>query len=148
MKALTFFVVCLLLMVWSRDLPPEAVRERELADMKQAAIKAISDCDLIAITNEATVILRNVRQCNGVVRDSDVHYESIRQLQKTLDPIYLGNTWISKGTRDLPMHIVVRFGNHHLYAYIWLFGSNHEPFIMRDGVEIIEHGVYFSSVNE
>lgn len=148
MKILTFCVVCLLLMHWSRDLRPDDTREKELANMKQAAIKALSDCDMCAITNEATVILRSVREGNGVIRDADVHYESIGRLERTLDPIYLGSTRISKGTPDLPMHIAVRFGDHHLYAYVWLFGSDHEPFEMPDGVELIEDGVYFSSVNE
>ncbi len=119
-------------------------RSRSNGDMKQQAETAIRDAGgADAFEKEATFVLSNVR----VGSDWQTNCPAITKLHSLLSPD--GHyPWVVADQKNLPAHVVIRFGSHAHYAYVWLFDPAHVPLENIEGVEHLSGAVYLSERNQ
>ena len=132
--ALQFFVGC------SED------RSRSNDDMKQQAETAIRDAGgADALEKKAKFILSNFQ----VGSDWETNCPAITKLDSLLNPP-VKDSWVvvdEKNLPALPAHVVVRFGSHAHYEYVWIFDPAHVPLEKIEGVEHLSGAVYLSERN-
>ena len=121
-------------------------RPRSHSDMKQQAESAIREAGGIeALENEAKFILSNFR----AESDWETNCPTITRLDSLLTPDKR-DSWLradQEMLRALPAHVVVRFGSHAHYAYVWIFDPAHVPLEKIEGVEHLGGAVYLSEEN-
>lgn len=125
-------------------------RSRSPDDMKQQAETAIKDSGgTDALGKEAKVILSRFQV--GSDWDTTSSRGSscplISKLHSLLSPD--GHfPWVVTDQGNLPAHIVIRFGSHARYAYVWIFDPAHVPLGNIAGVEHLGDVVYLSEKNQ
>jgi len=138
------------LMGCSKDMeaPP-----RSYADMKQQAVTAISDVGGVEILGqEATSILTNSQVGSTsmiTTLNSGTNCPAITKLDSLLNPNGI-DSWVvmnQEKLRALPAHVVVRFGSHAYYQYVWIFDPAHVPLEKIERVEHLGGAVYLSEDN-
>lgn len=120
--------------------------------MKEQAEKAIKDVGGVGpLENETKVLLGrfHVEADWNTISNKNADCPTITKLKLLLSPYpHGGHSWIVKARGKLPAHVVIRFGSHRRYAYIWVFDPEHVPQARREGMEHIAGAVYFSVINE
>jgi hypothetical protein len=123
-------------------------RSRSPDDMKQQAETAIKDMGgTDALEKEAKVILSNFQ----VGSDWKTNCPAITKLDFLLNPQRGTDSWVRRDQEylpNLPAHVVIRFGSHAHYAYVWIFDPAHVPLGKIAGVEHLGGAVYFSEKNQ
>ena len=121
-------------------------RSRSNGDMKQQAETAIRGAGGVdALEKEAKFILSNFQ----VGSDWQTNCPAITKLDSLLNPQDT-DSWLradQEMLRALPAHVVVRFGSHAHYAYVWIFDPAHVPLEKIEGVEHLGGAVYLSEKN-
>ncbi len=56
--------------------------------------------------------------------------------------------WVVTDQKSLPAHVVIRFGSHAHYAYVWIFDAAHVPLEKIEGVEHLSGAVSYSETNQ
>jgi hypothetical protein len=127
---------------------------RASSDMRQQAETAIRDVGgTDALGKEAKFILSNFQAGS----DWQTNCPAITKLHSLLSPD--GHyPWVVKDYEylpNLPAHVVIRFGSHANYEYVWIFDPAHVPFDPADvppgkseGVEHLGGAVYLSEKNQ
>jgi hypothetical protein len=122
-------------------------RSRSNGDMKQQAETAIRDAGGgDALGKEAKLILSDFQ----VGSDWQTNCPAITKLHSLLSPD--GHyPWVVKDQEylaNLPAHVVIRFGSHAHYEYVWIFDPAHVPVGKIEGVEHLGGAVYLSKKNQ
>jgi len=125
-------------------------RTPSYAAMKQQAKAAIRDAgggDALEI--EAKFILSNFQVGSYWINTSDsgTNWPAITKLTFLLSPSK-ADSWVVKDQKNLPAHVVVRFGSHAKYAYVWIFDPAHVPLAKIKGAEHLSGAVYLSERNQ
>ena len=134
-------------------------RPRTHAEMKEQAeiaMKETGGADVVE--KEAKAILSNFRarprSIEGWDNDGDVdvenggrNYPAIVKLDSLLSP-HGPDLWVVADKKGLPAHVVIRFGSHAHYAYIWMFDPAGMPLGEIEGVEHLGGTVYLAEKNE
>jgi hypothetical protein len=120
---------------------------RSDGDMRQQAETAIGDAGgTDALEKEAKSILSN----SQVGSDWRTNCPAITKLDSLLNPQRGTDSWVRKDQEylpNLPAHVVVRFGSHAHYEYVWIFDPVHVPHGEIEGVEHFGGAVYLSEKN-
>ena len=117
--------------------------ERPLShsDLKQQAEAAIRDAGgPDALENEAKFVLSNFQEGS----DWETNCPAVTKLDSLLTPDKR-DSWLradQEMLRALPAHVVVRFGSHAHYAYVWIFDPARVPLGKIEGVEHLGGAVY------
>lgn len=123
--------------------PPEsymALKKRALG-----AIEAAGGAS--AVEASARDILRDDRMVlSGSVMAAEKS-SSIIRLSDLLSPTVGGDVWLKEGQERLPAHIIIRFGSHKRYCYLWVFDPQHLPLGVRGGVEKLSDAIYLAEQN-
>jgi hypothetical protein len=121
-------------------------RSRSKDDMRQQAETAIRDAGgADALAKEAKFVLNN----SQVGSDWETNCPAITKLDSLLNPP-VTDSWLradQEMLRDLPAHVVVRFGSHAYYEYVWIFDPAHVPLEKIEGVEHLNGAMYLSERN-
>jgi len=121
-------------------------RSRSNDDMKRQAKTAIRDAGGVdVLEKEAKFILSN----SQVGSDWQTKCPAITNLHSLLSPN--DYPWVVTDQNylaNLPAHVVIRFGSHVRYAYVWIFDPAHVPLEKIDGVEHLGGAVYLSEKNQ
>jgi hypothetical protein len=115
-------------------------------DMKQQAETAIRDSGgADALEKEAKFVLSNFQ----VGSDWETNCPAITKLYSILSPNghYPWLVTDQEIQKNLPAHVVVRFGSHDYYEYVWIFDPAHVPLEKIEGVEHLGGAVYLSEKN-
>ncbi len=126
------------------------VRSQSQDNMKQQAEIAISDAGGADILGrEAKVILSNYQPGLDwmTLSDEGANAPAIMRVQSLLAPLER-NPWVVKARGDIPAHVVIRFGSHRHYEYVWIFDPAHVPTGKIERVEHLNGAVYLSKVNK
>lgn len=124
--------------------------------MKERAILAIGEIGIDTVEVGARKILRGNREEEIRLLWDSVDFESsessssaIMKLNFMLSPPCGGHIWLSERKRFLPDFLVIRFGSHNKYCYLWVFDAQDLPSReltvaekLFDAVYITEHHVY------
>lgn len=143
--------------------------------MKELAEIAIIKAGGAAVLEkEAKVVLANCRPENEeewvmcFLRGDETNHPAIMKLHSLLSPdghipwlrphdvFEEGRFFLNDGTIamavtnrcELPPHVVIRFGSHSHYEYIWIFDPAHVPLEKIGGVENLTGAVYLSQLNK
>lgn len=123
-------------------------RSRSNGDMKQQAETAIRDAGgADALAKEAKVVLSNFQ----VGSDWKTNCPAITKLDSLLNPERGTDSWVMRDQEylpNLPAHVVIRFGSHAHYEYVWIFDPAHVPLGKVEGVEHLGGAVYLSKKNQ
>ena len=115
------------------------------SDLRQQAETAIREAGVDALEKEAKFVLSDYQ----VGSDWQTNCPAITKLQSLLSPN--GHfPWVVTDhdhLPSLPAHVVVRFGSHAHYAYVWIFDPAHVPLEKTGGVEHLGGAVYLSETN-
>ncbi len=119
-------------------------RSRSNGDMKLQAETAIREAGAVdVLEKEAKFILSN----SQVGSDWQTKCPAIANLHSLLSPV--GHyPWVVTDQKNLPAHVVIRFGSHARYAYVWIFDPAHVSLEKIDGVEHLGGAVYLSEKNQ
>lgn len=119
----------------------------EMKEQAEMAMKEAGGADVLG--KEAKAILNNLRAPNRYVdvANGGKDYPVTVKLHALLSP-YGHTPWVVAGKEGLPAHVVIRFGSHAHYAYIWLFDPADIPLGKIEGVEHLGGAVYLSEKNE
>ena len=126
------------------------VRSQPQGDMKQQAETAIRDAGgADALEKDAKVILGNFRVGSdwNTLSNGGTNCPAITKVHVLLSPSGHG-PWVVQDKKDLPAHVVIRFGTHRHYEYVWIFDPAHAPNGKIEGVERLSGVVYLSEKNE
>ncbi len=99
-----------------------------------------------AFEKEVTFILSNFKARS----DWQTNCPAITKLHSLLSPdghypwVVTDQNYLPK----LPAHVVIRFGSHAHYAYLWIFDPAHVPLEKIEGVEHLGGTVYLSTRNQ
>ena len=128
-------------------------RSQSNGDLKQQAETAIRDAGgTDALEKEAKFIVSNFRVESDwkTTSNSGSHCPAITKLHFLLSPD--GHyPWVvadQANQKNLPAHVVVRFGSHAYYEYVWIFDPAHVPLEKIKGVEHLGGAVYLSEKNQ
>lgn len=114
------------------------------SDMRQQAETAIRDAGgTDALEKEAKSILSDYQ----LGSDWKTNCPTISKLQSQLSP-YGHYPWVVTDKKSLPAHVVIRFGSHAYYEYVWIFDPAHVPLGKIEGVEHLGGAVYLSESNQ
>lgn len=120
---------------------------RANGDMKQQAETAIRDAGgTDALEKEAKFILSNFQ----VGSDWKTNCPAITKLDSLLNPRRGPDSWVRRDQEylpNLPAHVVIRFGSHAHYEYVWIFDPANVPLGKIEGVEHLGGAVYLSQKN-
>jgi len=133
--ALQFLVGC------SEDRP---LSHSDLKQQAEAAIKDAGGAD--ALEKEAKFVLSNFQE--GA--DWETNCPAVTKLDSLLNPSKGRDSWLradQEMLHSLPAHVVVRFGSHSHYAYVWIFDPAHVPLGKIEEVEHLDGVVYLSEQN-
>jgi hypothetical protein len=126
----------------------------ELKEQAEIALKETGGADVLA--KEAKAILSNVRAtpdkgwwkgCLSDDSNDERNYPAVMKLYTLLSP-YGSAPWAIADKEALPAHVVIRFGSHAHYAYIWVFDPADMPLGKMEEVEHLSGTVYLSEKNE
>ena len=125
---------------------------RPHSEMKEQAEIAIDEVGGAGVLEkEAKAILSSFRaRPNEWWRDVDDGGSDnpvIVKLSTLLSPRG-GHPWVVADKKGLAAHVVIRFGSHARYAYIWIFDSGDSPLGKIEGVEHLSGTVYLAEKNE
>jgi hypothetical protein len=122
---------------------------RSNGDMKQQAEAAIRDAGGgNVLEKEAKFILSNFKAgSDWNISNSGTNCPAITKLDSLLSP-YKADSWVVVDQKNLPAHVVIRFGSHAHYAYVWIFDPEHVPLGKMEGVEHLGGAVYLSQKNQ
>jgi Cu/Ag efflux pump CusA len=126
------------------------VQSQSKGNMKQQAEKAIKDVGgPVALENEAKVIMNNFQVGLDwkTISNNGTNCPAITKMHALLSP-YGHVPWVVQDKNELPAHIVIRFGSHRHYEYVWIFDPAHMPLGKIAGVEHLSGSVYLSKKNE
>ena len=148
MKATASNILAMVVLMAAMFLVSCSMEERPLShsDLKQKAEAAIRDAGgADALDMEAKFILSNFQ----VGSDWKTNCPAIIKLDSLLNP-HDTDSWVradQEMLRALPAHVVVRFGSHAHYAYVWIFDPAHVPLGKIEEVEHLDGAVYLSEQN-
>ena len=118
-------------------------RSRPNDDMTQQAETAIRDAGGVdALAKEVKFVLSNFQ----VGSDWETNCPAITKLDSLLNP-HDTDSWVVADQNNLPAHVVIRFGSHAYYEYVWIFDPAHVPLEKIEGVEHLGGAVYLSEKN-
>lgn len=121
---------------------------RANGDMRQQAETAIRDAGgADALEKEAKFILSNFQ----VGSDWKTNCPAITKLDSLLNPRRGPDSWVRRDQEylpNLPAHVVVRFGSHAHYEYVWIFDPAHVPLGKIEGAVHLGGAVYLSEKNQ
>jgi hypothetical protein len=121
----------------------------EMKEQAEIAMKETGGADVLE--KEAKAILSNFRARPNEgwadVENGGRNYPATVKLYTLLSP-YGHGPWVVADEKSLPAHVVIRFGSHAHYAYIWIFDPADMPLGEIDGVEHLSGTVYISQENE
>ena len=128
-------------------------RSRANGDMRQQAETAIRDAGgTVVLEKEAKFILSNVQVGSDwkTASNSGSNCPAITKLHSLLSPN--GHyPWVVTDQEylpNLPAHVVIRFGSHAHYEYVWIFDPAHVPPGKIEGVGHLGGAVYLSEKNQ
>jgi hypothetical protein len=111
--------------------------------LKQQAEAAIRDAGgTDALEKEAKFILSSFK----VGSDWKTNCPAITKLDSLLNPQRGTDSWVRRDQEYLP-HVVIRFGSHAHYEYVWIFDPTNAPRGEFEGVEHLGGAVYLSEKN-
>jgi hypothetical protein len=117
------------------------------SDLQQQAETAIRDAGGVdALEKEAKFILSNFQ----VGLDWKTNCPAITKLDSLLNPQRGPDSWLMRDQEylpNLPAHVVIRFGSHAHYEYVWIFDPAHVPLGKIEGVVHLGGAVYLSEKN-
>jgi hypothetical protein len=148
MKATASNILAIVVLMASMFLVSCSIEERPLShsDLKQKAEAAIRDAGgADALEKEAKFVLSNFQ----AGADWETNCTAITKLDSLLTPDKR-DSWLradQEMLRALPAHVVVRFGSHAHYAYVWIFDPAHVPLGKIEEVEHLDGAVYLSEQN-
>jgi hypothetical protein len=120
---------------------------RANGDMKKQAETAIRDAGgTDTLEKEAKFILSNFQ----VGSDWKTNCPAITKLDSLLNPRRGPDFWVRRDQEclpNLPAHVVIRFGSHAHYEYVWIFDPVNVPLGKIEGVEHLGGAVYLSQKN-
>ncbi len=123
-------------------------RSQSPVDMKQQAEMAIKDAGgTDALGKEAKFILSNFQMGS----DWKTNCPAITKLDSLLNPQRGPDSWVMRDQEylpHLPAHVVIRFGSHAHYEYVWIFDPSNVPLAKIAGVEHLGGAVYLSEKNQ
>lgn len=129
-------------------------RPRSYGDMKQQAEKAIKDVGgAVPLEAEAKLILSNYRVGSDWMSNNATSFPAITKLQSLLSPhegpwvVAAQKGFPSHGIESIPAHVVIRFGSHRDYKYVWIVDPANVPLGKMEGVEHLSGAVYLSEWN-
>jgi hypothetical protein len=119
-----------------------------MKDQAEIAVEEAGGADVLE--KEAKTILGNFR-AKPSAWEADVgnrgrDYPATVKLYTLLPPY--GDSWVVADEKSLPAHVVIRFGSHAHYAYIWIFDPADTPLGKIEEVEHLSGAVYLSEKNE
>ncbi len=121
----------------------------ELKEQAEIAMKETGGADVLG--KEAKAILSNFRARPNEgwldVENGGRNYPATMKLCTLLSP-YGHDSWVVADEKALPAHVVIRFGSHAHYAYIWMFDPADMPLGEIEGVEHLGGTVYLAEKNE
>ena len=128
-------------------------RSRSNGDIRRQAETAMRDAGgTDAIEKEAKFLLSNfqVESDWKTTSNSESNCPAITKLHSLLSPD--GHyPWVvvdGEYLPNLPAHVVVRFGSHAHYEYVWIFDPAHVPLGKIEGAEHLGGAVYLSEKNQ
>ena len=121
----------------------------ELKEQAEIAMKETGGADVLQ--KEAKVILRKFRARPNEgwveVSNNGRDYPAIVKLDSLLSP-HGPDLWVVADKKGLPAHVVIRFGSHAHYAYIWMFDPADLPVGTIEEVEHLSGTVYLAEKND
>ena len=126
-----------------------SVYSQSKEDMNQKAETTIMNVGGVdALGKEAKVILDNYRVELDwrTLSNNGANCPAIVKLQSMLDPCKF--PWVVGDRNNIPAHVVIRFGSHRYYEYVWIFDPAHVPQGKIAEVEHFRGAVYLSKVNK
>lgn len=119
--------------------------------MKSKVSNAIHEAGGIgALKNEVDALLRiyaaNPDAGDPLVSNVNTTFPTIRKLTTLLSPNG-HDPWIAPAHDAIPAHVVIRFGSHRRYEYVWLFDSSNVLPNELMGAECLADAVYLSTQN-
>jgi hypothetical protein len=128
-------------------------RSRKSNDMRQQAETAIRDAGgTDALGKEAKFILSNFQVGSDwdTTSNTGSNCPAITKLHSLLSPN--GHyPWVRRDQEylpNLPAHVVIRFGSHAYYEYVWIFDPAHVPLGKIEGAVHLGGAVYLSEENQ
>ena len=119
-------------------------------NMKHQAETAIKDAGGVdTLAKEAKFILSSFQVGSDwkTTSSSGSNCPAVTKLHSLLSPD--GHyPWVVTDQKSLPAHVVIRFGSHARYAYVWIFDPAHVPLGKIEEVEHLGGAVYFSEKNQ
>ena len=116
--------------------------------LKQQAEAAIRDAGgTDALEKEAKFILSNYQ----VGSHWKTNCPAITKLDSLLNPKKGRDSWVRRYQEMLPTlqaHVVIRFGSHSHYEYVWIFDPTNAPRGGWEGVDNLGGAVYLSQKNQ
>jgi hypothetical protein len=142
-------VVWLVLHLLTLCIEGRAQTHAEMRDQAEIAIKKTGGADVLE--KEAKTVLDNFRARPNErwvdVKNGGSNCPAILKLYTLLSP-YGHAPWVVEDKKGLPAHVVIRFGSHTHYAYIWIFDPADMPLEKTEGVEHLSGTVYLAEKNE
>jgi hypothetical protein len=80
--------------------------------------------------------------------NSGTNCPAITKLDSLLSPPFGNYPWVVVDQKNLPAHVVVCFGSHAHYAYVWIFDPAHVPLEKIEEVEHLGGAMYLSEINQ
>ena len=111
-------------------------------------MKEVGDAGVLG--KEAKAILSNDRSAEEEYRlvTDTRNYPATVKLWSHLWAPAGPDAWVAKAQKGLPAHVVLRFGSHAHYAYVWMFDPADMPLGKIEGVEHLSGTVYLAEKNE
>ena len=149
MKATASNILAMVVLMAAMFLVSCSMEERPLShsDLKQQAEAAIRDAGgADVLEKEAKFVLSNFQ----AGADWETNCPAVTKLDSLLNPVKGRDSWLradQEMLRAVPAHVVVRFGSHAHYAYVWIFDPAHVPLGKIEEVEHLDGAVYLSEQN-
>lgn len=127
-------------------------RARSYAEMKEQAelaMKEAGGADVLDKEAKSFVsIFRAAPNLNWAdIENCDGKYRAIIKLFNLLSP-YGHSPWFVADQKGLPAHVVIRFGSHFHYEYLWIFDPADMPLGQVERAEQLSRTVYLGKTNE
>ena len=121
----------------------------EMKEQAEIAMKETGGADVLEKEAKAILSKCRARPNEGWVEVSNNgrNYPAIVKLDSLLSP-HGPDLWVVADQKGLPAHVVIRFGSHAHYAYIWMFDPADMPLGKIEEVEHLSGTVYLAEKNE
>ena len=117
-------------------------------DMKKSAEKAVTDVGGASVLGKEAADLLDMFHSGLITRTVGRGAGSeILKLHDLLAPKQR-SPWIVDDRDNFPAHVVVRFGSHKRYAYVYIFDPEAMPEDTCDWLEPIDGSVFFGTQNQ